>query len=297
MNYYDSHTIIYVSGKYLLATEARGDLYSQTLHYGNGVFEGIRAYETPDGPKIFKAREHFERLVFSAGTMGLRVGESIEEMTHIAYKVLEANGFGDAYIRPLVVADPSMGLGTAEKAHLVMMAWQWPPLLGDAPVRLMISSYLRPHPKTVHVEAKVCGHYVNSILASTEAKKLGFNDAIMLDVEDHLAECSGANIFVEKDHTLYTPALGHILPGITRQTVIDLAREMQIPVVEKHLTVDDLKAADAMFMVGTAAEVTGVTAVGDIHFPLEWDNTFGHVLARKYHMMVTHADPQPATLI
>lgn len=297
MDYYDQDTIIFLNGAFVKATEASGDLYSQTLHYGNGVFEGIRSYETADGARILKASEHFERLIFSAGVMGLEVGFSVEEMIDIAYRLLEKNNLRDAYIRPLVVADPMMGLGPAPHASLVMMAWKWGRLLGDKLVKLSVSSWRRPHPKSCVVEAKVSGHYVNSILASTEARKKGYDDAVMLDTEGFVAECSGANIFMEKDHILYTPALGNILPGITRLTVMNLAREMQIPVVEKQLTLDELKSADSMFITGTAAEVTGVASLDGHTFPMEWDFTFGYSLARKYRLLALHADAQPTTVI
>lgn len=232
--YYNNETFIFKDGEFIKVHDAKTSIYGQTLHYGNGVFEGIRSYETPEGAKIFKAKEHFDRLKFSAESMYLTLDYSSEDLEKITYKILEQNRLGDAYIRPLVYYGESMSLLPSEESHIVIMAWNWGKFLGDKTIRLKLSSFQRPNPKSCVVEAKVCGHYINSILATTEAKKEGYDEALLTDMHGFVAEGPGANLFYEKDGKLYTPSLGNILNGITRKTIIDLARKTGYEVIEKQ---------------------------------------------------------------
>ncbi|MFY7944846.1 MAG: branched-chain amino acid transaminase [Crocinitomicaceae bacterium] len=284
--YYNSNSQVYFNGKFVKANEATTDLYAQTLHYGSGVFEGIRSYDTPDGVRIFKAKEHFERLKYSAECMHIQFPWTVEELTKISYELLEINGLKDAYLRPLLYLGANMSLVPTNEVHLVIMAWEWGKYLGDNLLRVMLSSYQRPNPKSCHVEAKVVGHYTNSILATTEAKQKGFDEALLTDMNGYVAEGPGANFFYEKNGKLYTAPLGNILSGITRATVFEIAKELEIEVEEKLFTPDEIYTADIAFFCGTAAEVIGIQQFNEHVFPMKWEDSNSHLIQRKYKRRV-----------
>lgn len=284
--YYNSQTLIYHNGKFLKAETATGSLYSQTLHYGNGVFEGIRSYKTADGTKIFKAKAHFERLKYGAEVMGIPFNFSIEELTTITYELLKRNQLEDAYIRPLISTGANMGLYTSKEAILTIQCWEWDKLMGDSLLRVKTSSFERPNPKSCFVEAKVTGHYINSVLSTNEAKDAGFDEALLLDMHGNVAECSGANIFMEKDGKLFTPKKGSIMAGITRATILEICEKEGIPVEEKHFKLQELKQADSSFFTGTAAEVVGLKSLDDYEFPLQWTDSLGYKLMQLYQQEV-----------
>lgn len=284
--YSNNQTIIYHNGEFLTSNAASGSLYSQTLHYGNGVFEGIRSYKTPEGTKVFRAEAHFERLKYGAKVMGIPFNYTIEDLTKITYDLLERNGLADAYIRPLITTGANMGLYTSKESILTMQCWEWGKLMGDKLLRVMTSSFERPNPKSCFVEAKVTGHYINSILSTNEAKDAGFDEALLLDMHGNVAECSGANIFMEKDGKLFTPKKGNIMAGITRATVLEICEDEGIPVEEKHFTLEELKQADSSFFTGTAAEVVGLKSLDDYEFPLQWSESLGFKLMQLYQQEV-----------
>lgn len=284
--YYNTNTILFLNGKYIKATDATTDLYSQTLHYGYGVFEGIRAYETANGPKIFKALEHFQRLKKSCELVNIPFAYDVEDLIQVSYNVLKKNNLSDAYIRPLVYCSPNMQLQQPKEVYLMICAWEWGKYLGDSLLNLCISSYQRPNPNSVKVEAKVTGHYINSILATSEAKVRGFDEALMLDMNGNVAEGPGANFFFEKDGVLFTPPLGHILPGITRETVINICRELEIPLVEKYFTPEDMEGMDSAFMCGTAAEIVGVQTIDARPMKKKWKESLGATLQEVYKNIV-----------
>ncbi|PWL23436.1 MAG: branched-chain amino acid aminotransferase [Fluviicola sp. XM-24bin1] len=280
--YYNDNTTIFLDGKWLKATEATTDLYAQTLHYGSGVFEGIRSYETEEGTHVFKAREHYERLLYSAEKMHIKLDYSVDQLVALTYELLERNNLKDAYIRPLVYLGQNMSLQPTDKVHVLLCAWSWERYLGDKQLKLMTSSFHRPNPKSCFVEAKVVGHYTNSILATTEAKNKGFDEALLLDMHGNVAEGPGANFFYEKDDKLYTAPLGNILAGITRKTILELAEELEIEVVEKYFTPEEVYQADGAFFTGTAAEVAGVESLDGNKFNLKWEDTLGATLSAAY---------------
>ena len=280
--YYDENTTIFLDGKWMKAKDASTDLYAQTLHYGSGVFEGIRSYETEDGAMIFKAKEHYERLLYSAEKMHIRMDYSVEELIKLTEKLLERNNLTNAYIRPLVYLGQNMALQPTEEVHVFLCAWNWERYLGDKQLNLMTSSFQRPNPKSCIVDAKVTGHYTNSILATTEAKNKGFDEALLLDMSGFVAEGPGANFFFEKDDKLFTAPLGNILAGITRQTIFELAEEMGIEIVEKYFTPEEVYSADGAFFTGTAAEVAGVESLDGNTFSLSWNETLGATFSSAY---------------
>ncbi|MBA2498863.1 MAG: branched-chain amino acid transaminase [Chitinophagaceae bacterium] len=284
--YYNNNTIIYYDGKMVKAVEAGTDLYSQTLHYGYGVFEGIRSYQTANGPRIFKPAEHYERLIRSCQLLNIPFSYTVDELTNITYDVLQQNNFTEAYIRPLVICPPNMSLHKPQSSTLVIAAWQWGSYLGEKLLRLKISPFCRPHPRSTFVEAKACGHYVNSTLACSEAKASGYDEALLLDHEGFLAEGPGANLFFEKDGKLLTPQRGNILAGITRITVMDICKELNIGVEEGKLTTDDLLKADSAFYCGTGAEISGIQSVDETVFPKNWNESLGKRIQESYMKLV-----------
>lgn len=284
--YYTKNTTVYLNGKFIKAVDATTDLYSQTLHYGYGVFEGIRAYQTQHGTKMYKAVEHFERLRKSAESISIPFQYDTDELIRVTYQVLKKNNLSDAYIRPLVYCSPNMALTQPKEVFLMICAWEWGKYLGDNLLKLCLSSYQRPNPNSVKVEAKVTGHYVNSILATSEAKVRGYDEALMVDMHGNVAEAPGANFFFEKDSVLYTPPLGHILPGITRQTVINICRELEIPVKEKSFTPEELDEADSAFLCGTAAEIVGVESIDAKPFQKPWSESLGAIIQEAYKCQV-----------
>jgi branched-chain amino acid aminotransferase len=282
-SYYNNETVIYLNGDYVKASEAKMDFYSQSLHYGYSVFEGIRSYKTVNGEtKIFKEVEHYERLKNSAAALNMPYHWTTEELIDATYEVLKQNNLQDAYIRPVVYAPANMKFDVNEKSFIVIEAWEMQPFLGEKLLRVMTSSFQRPNPKGFKIHAKAAGHYVNSILASQEAKANGFDEALLLDMNDYVAEAPGANLFYEKNEKLFTPALGNILPGITRATVLEICNELNIEVEEKIFLLDELKQADAAFFCGTAAEVIGFESLDDYKFPLNWNDSVSRKIQSAY---------------
>jgi len=284
--YFNDQTFVFLNGNWISASQAVTGLYSQTLHYGLGVFEGIRTYNTPSGTHIFKAREHYRRLHYSAEVMHLKLPYSVEELIDISYELLRQNNLSDAYIRPLVYGEPMMKLLPPEQTNVFMCAWEWPRYLGNDLLNIMISSYQRPNPKSTFINAKATGHYVNSILATHEAVSNGYDEALLLDINGNVAEGSGANFFYEKNGILYTPPKGSILMGITRATILEICQKNGIEVEETFFTPDVLPTADGAFFTGTAAEVAGIKAINGIPFKKQWQDTIGAFLSDEYKKLV-----------
>jgi len=287
MAYYNSETILYFNGEFVKAADAKIDLYGQSLHYGYAVFEGIRAYKTTAGTtRIFKEKAHFERLKVSATAMNMPYPWLADALIEASYKVLEMNQQQDAYIRPLIFAPANMSYVPNTESYITIQTWEMTPFLGEKLLRVMSSSFQRPNPKGFLIHVKASGHYVNSILASQEAKAKGFDEALLSDMNGFIAEGPGANIFFEKDGILYTPALGNILPGITRATVLEICANENIQVIEKDCTMAELRNADAAFYCGTAAEVIGWTSIDDYIFPMTWENTVSRTIQKIYKQQV-----------
>ena len=286
-SYYNENTVLFLNGEFVKAVDAKMDFYSQSLHYGYSVFEGIRSYKTEDGTtKIFKATEHFDRFKISAQAINLPYTYNTQDLIAQTYKLLELNNLGDAYIRPVVYAPANMSFTQNTESFIFIQAWEMGPFLGDKRIRVMTSSFQRPNPKGFKIHAKAAGHYVNSIMASQEAKAAGYDEALLLDMHDHVAEAPGANVFFEKDGTLYTPSLGNILPGITRATVLELCATHAISVVETSFGIDAIKGSDAAFFCGTAAEVIGLESIDDIPFTKNWDDTASKKIQSAYQKLV-----------
>lgn len=290
-SYYNENTVLWLNGAFVKAAEAKMDFYSQSLHYGYSVFEGIRSYKTERGEtKIFKAVEHFDRLKNSAAVLNMPYTWNTDELISITYELLKRNNQQDAYIRPVVYAPANMSFVENTESFIVIETWEMQPFLGEKLINVMTSSFQRPNPKGFMIEAKAGGHYVNSILASQEAKAAGYDEALLTDMNGYVAEGPGANVFFEKEGKLYTPPPGNILPGITRATVLEICDELGISVEENLFTTDELKQADAVFYCGTAAEVIGWESLDETVFPATWENTISKKIQEAYKYKVTEKE-------
>jgi branched-chain amino acid aminotransferase len=246
--------------------DANTHLLTHTLHYGLGVFEGVRAYATNKGPSIFRLDDHTDRLFKSASTVNMDIPFSKEVINNAHEAVIKANNLNEAYIRPMCFyGSEGMGLRADNlKVHAMVAAWEWPsymePEARENGIKVKLSSYKRQVGNPVS-NAKVNGNYVHSIVALNEALEGGFDEALMLDAEGFVAEGSGENFFIVKDDIIYSPKLDACLDGITRRTIISLAHELGINFVEKKLTVEDVLEADESFFSGTAAEVVPINSL------------------------------------
>ena len=260
---------IWMDGKFVNWDEASVHVLTHSLHYGMGAFEGIRCYEGKDRSTIFRLKEHVDRLFESAHIMMLSVPYSRKEVTEAILETVKINRLKSCYIRPLLyVGYGEMGLYPGgNPVRLAIAAWSWGTYLGEAAleqgIRAKVSSFARHHVNVSMTRAKVPGYYVNSILAKCEAKKSGYDEAILLDPDGYVAEGTGENVFIVHRGMLKTTPLTSILEGITRNSVLELARDRNIPVVEERFTRDAMYVADEVFLTGTAAEVTPVREIDD----------------------------------
>jgi len=270
MSMSDRDGLIWFDGKLVPWRDAKVHVLTHTLHYGMGVFEGVRAYETEGrGTCIFRLKEHTNRLFDSAKIMNITMPFSKEEINEAQRAAVRENKLPSAYIRPMVfLGSEAMGLrAKGLKVHVIVAAWSWGAYMGEEALRngikVRTSSYTRHHVNISMTRAKANGHYINSMLALNEALSGGADEALLLDPEGYVAEGSAENIFLIKDNVIYTPELTACLNGITRNTIFHLAKEMGYEVVEKRITRDEVYIADEVFFTGTAAEVTPVRELDD----------------------------------
>ncbi len=258
---------IWWDGKLIAWREAKLHVLSHGLHYGSGVFEGARAY----GGNIFRLREHSERLVRSGRLLGFEIPFDIEQIDQACIDTLRANRLANAYVRPLAWRGSEQLAVAAPLAtiHFMVAVWEWPNLFGSDRMRgisLAMAPWKRPHPETAPVQAKATGGYITGTLSKHAAEKDGFTDALMLDWRGQVAEATGANIFFVFDGKLHTPVPDCALDGITRKTVIALARQRGLTVTERAIMPEEMASADEVFVTGTAAEVTPVRRIGELEF-------------------------------
>ena len=259
---------IWMDGKIVDWDQAQVHVLTHALHYGLGVFEGIRAYRTADGRSaVFRLREHMQRLFDSAHILMMDIPFSVEGLCEATVELLRSNKMPEAYVRPLAFSGyGSLGVGAQNPTQVIIAAWPWGAYLSEEGlqkgIRAKVSSFNRMHVNVNVVRAKVSGQYVNSILANRDAVLAGYDEAILLDTDGYVAEGSGENIYIVKGGTLYTPPLSSpVLAGITRDSVLRIAKDLGIPVLEQKFTRDTMYIADELFMSGTAAEITPVREV------------------------------------
>lgn len=264
MSMADRDGVIWLDGEMVPWREAKTHVLTHTLHYGMGVFEGVRAYKAEQGTSIFRLKEHTDRLFNSAKIMRMAIPYSKEVLNEAQRQVVRENKLETAYLRPMCFyGSEGMGLRADNlKTHVMIAAWTWGAYLGNEAmekgIRIKTSSYTRHHVNIAMCKAKANGNYINSMLALREALDDGYDEALLLDVEGFVAEGSGENFFVIKDGVIYTPDLTAALDGITRRTLLAMAKDLGIEVREKRITRDEVYIADEAFFTGTAAEVTPI---------------------------------------
>jgi branched-chain amino acid aminotransferase len=263
----DRDGVIWLDGEMVPWREAKVHVLTHTLHYGTGVFEGVRAYKTDQGAAIFRLQEHTDRLFRSAHILGMPMPFDADTLNEAQLAVVRENSLDSAYIRPMCFyGSEGMGLRADNlKVHTMVAAWEWGAYLGEEllekGIRIKVSSFTRHHVNITMCRAKANGNYMNSMMALKEALDCGYDEALLLDAEGYVMEGSGENIFIVRDGVIYTPDLTSALDGITRNTVMELCKELGIPVVEKRITRDEVYIADEAFFTGTAAEVTPIREV------------------------------------
>lgn len=260
----DRDGLIWFDGEWVDWREAKIHVLTHTLHYGMGVFEGVRAYQTDNGTAIFRLEEHTNRLFNSAKIMNMDIGYSKDEINQAQREAVTKNNLDSAYIRPMCFyGSEGMGLrADGLKVHTIIAAWEWGSYLGEDNMknglRVRTSSFTRHHANIAMTKAKANGNYINSMLALQEALTDGYDEALLLDVDGFVAEGSGENVFIIRDGMIYTPDLTSALAGITRDTIVTLARDLGYKVIEKRITRDEVYCADEAFFTGTAAELTPI---------------------------------------
>jgi branched-chain amino acid aminotransferase len=260
----DRDGVIWYDGQMVNWRDATTHVLTHTLHYGMGVFEGVRAYKTDKGTAIFRLKEHTDRLFRSAHILQMKMPYSKEELIEAQKAAVRENNLESAYMRPMAFyGAEAMGISAKTlSTHVIVAAWKWGSYMGqdalDNGIRVKTSSFSRHHVNITMCKAKANGNYMNSILAHQEAALDGYDEALLLDVDGFVAEGSGENIFIIRNGKLYTPDLTSALEGITRDTILQLAAEIGLTVIEKRITRDEVYSADEAFFTGTAAEVTPI---------------------------------------
>ena len=260
---------IWMDGQFVDWRDANIHVLTHTLHYGMGVFEGVRCYETSSGSAIFRLKDHTQRLLNSAKIFQMKLGYSKEELMQAQLETVRRNKLKSCYIRPIVwIGSERMGIATNDnKIHIAIAAWPWGAYLGEEGlakgIRVKTSSFTRHHVNVSMVRAKASGYYINSILAHQEVCSMGYDEALLLDTEGYVSEGAGENLFIVKSGRLYTPDLASCLDGITRDSVMTIAKDFGIEIIEKRITRDEIYCADEAFFTGTAAEVTPIRELDD----------------------------------
>lgn len=267
MSFADRDGVIWMDGELVPWREATIHVLTHSLHYGVGIFEGVRAYNTERGTAIFRLEDHTDRLFRSALIMGMEMPYDRTTLNDAQKTVVRENGLQSAYIRPFCFyGAEGMGLHAGNlKVHAVVASWEWGAYLGEdglkQGIRVKTSSYARHHVNSTMCKGKVTGHYYNSILALQEAESCGYDEGLLLDTEGYVAEGSGENIFIVRDSKVMTPDLTSALEGITRDTIVSFIKELGLEFIEKRITRDEVYISDEVFFTGTAAEVTPVREV------------------------------------
>ena len=287
---------IWHNGKLLPWDEAKVHVLTHSLHYGAGVFEGIRCYKTADGPAVFRLKEHIARLYYSAGVVRMKIPYEPAVLEAAVCDVLREGKLAQGYIRPIAYFGYGiMGVNPGDSVVDVSIAcWPWGAYLSEDPIDVKISSFMRIHPKSTTCDAKICGHYVNSIFAVQELKGTHYKEALLLDANGNVAEGPGENFFIVEQGRIVTPPLGNILAGITRATVMGLAREEGLTVVEEPISVARALAADEAFFTGTAAEVTLIRSIDDTVLKNSAAHPIGSRIRERYMDVVYGRDAKHA---
>lgn len=298
MSMADRDGVIWYDGKLVDWRDATTHVLTHTLHYGMGVFEGVRAYETPKGTAIFRLQDHTERLLNSAKIFQMNIGYSAEELNEAQKTVVRENKLKSCYLRPLsFIGSEKLGIAaTNNTIHTIVAAWPWGAYLGEdgltKGIRVKTSSFTRHHVNVSMVRAKASGYYINSIMAHQEAAADGYDEALLLDTDGYASEGAGENLFIVKKGVIYTPDVASCLDGITRNTVLTLAEEEGFKVVQKRITRDEIYTADEAFFTGTAAEVTPIRELDNRPIGAGTRGPVTERLQKRYFDCVKGLDPK-----
>lgn len=298
MSMSDRDGYIWYDGKLVPWREANTHVLTHSLHYGLSIFEGVRAYRNDRGTAIFRLQDHTKRLFESAQILQMELPYDQETLNEAQKEVLRANNLDSCYIRPMAFyGSEKMGVSPkGAKVHVIIAAWPWGAYLGEdgmkRGIRVKVSSYNRHHVNVYMVRAKAGGNYLNSILANNEVTNDGYDEAILLDTDGYVAEGSGENVFIVRRGVLYTPDLAACLDGITRRTIFTLAEEMNLKVVDKRITRDEVYTADEMFFTGTAAEVTPIREMDNRQIGIGSRGPITEALQQKYFDVVYGRAPE-----
>lgn len=256
---------IWFNGKFVPWDEANTHVMTHAIHYGTAVFEGIRMYKTARGSAIFQLNRHVDRLFYSAESIGLQIPYTKQQITQAIIETVRANKMVECYIRPIIYYgfEELKVVPTNCPTEIAIAVWPWGAYLKDDSVRVFIPDIIRLHPRTSVVDAKISGHYINSMLAGREAIKKGFDEALLLDYEGNIAEGPGENFFMVKDDKVITPTIHSILPGITRSSIMALSADLGYQVEERPIKREEAYSADECFFTGTAAEITPICSIDD----------------------------------
>jgi branched-chain amino acid aminotransferase len=290
---------IWMNGEMVPFEKATLHFLTPALHYGAAVFEGIRAYDTPKGPAVFRLTDHAERLLDSARVFGFReLPWTTEQVVDAVKQTVKANDFKDCYIRPVIYLEGggwNLNVDNG-KPSLAIAVWEWKNYLGEEAlakgIRANISSFTRHHPNVMMTKAKISGNYANSFLAKTESERLGFQEAIMLDPNGYIAECTGENLFIVRHGKIVTPSTAPVLEGVTRHSIHTIAKDLGYRILEQPISRDQLYIADEVFVCGTAAECIGLS---EIDFRVIGDGKTGPVtrqIQNVYHDAIRGKLPQ-----
>jgi branched-chain amino acid aminotransferase len=290
---------IWMNGELVEYEKATVHFTVSTMHYGLGVFEGIRCYDTPKGPAVFRLQEHAQRLIDSVRILDMpELPYTVAQVMDAILQTVKVNDFSECYIRPLVyLTEGGMGLNfIGAKSGLGIAVWEWGNFLGEEAmengIRANIASFTRHHINVMMTKSKAAGNYVNSALAKTESVKLGFDEAIMLDPQGYVAECTGENIFLVRDGRIYTPPVATVLGGITRDALLAIARNLGYDVLEQPISRDMLYTADEVFVCGTAAEVVGLSEIDFRKIGSGKTGPVARALQKAFTAVVHGEDPQ-----
>ncbi len=263
--------MVWINGEFIEWDKATVHITTHALHYGTGVYEGIRCYKTQHGPGIFRPREHYQRLLDGAKVLRLKPTKDTEQLVKITKELVRMNNFEECYIRPIVFySSGGRGLDVSNtKTDFVIASWEWGAYLGERGlkegIKCKIANIRRINRTTMPAGTKICGNYVNSVLGKIEAIESGFDESILLTTENKVSECTGENIFVVKDNAIATPSVdSDIVPGITRESIIEICKDMGFEIQEREIGKSELFKADEVFLTGTAAEVTPVRIIDNV---------------------------------
>ena len=287
--------LIWKNGSLIKWDDSNVHILSHTLHYGTGVFEGVRAYNTDNGGAIFRLQDHTARLFDAASKLNIQIPLTADELNKAQIDVLKANNLNEAYIRPIVyLGNESLGIRATDlSVNVAVAAWEWPSYMSPEKKELGLSIIKSSHEQysnSLHACYKIIGTYINSTMALHEALSKGADEALLLDKNGNISEGSGENIFIVKNGEIYTPKTDYCLNGLTRQSIIQIAKDQNIKVIETNLKYEDLVMADEAFFTGTAVEVTPITSIDSNKIGSGKRGKISHILQQKYSEIVAGKD-------